>query len=83
MTIEDACAGRELCREDKCGLYGKNGTCPPAVGTPEECLEKLHRYGYTAMLVRTIEDIDTDDEEQTFPLTSVFQNTCRMIMHIV
>lgn len=83
ITIEDICAGRESCKENKCGFYGKNGTCPPAVGSPKECLERVHRYGHAAMLVQTIEDIDTGDREETFPLTSMFQNTCRILMQML
>ena len=35
---------RAMCVEDKCGAYNKNWTCPPAIGTVEECQEKMRRY---------------------------------------
>ena len=35
---------RTMCAEDKCGAYGKNWTCPPAVGSVEDCQRKLLQY---------------------------------------
>ena len=35
---------RAMCVEDKCGAYNKNWTCPPAVGTVEECQQKIRQY---------------------------------------
>ncbi|WP_041611743.1 DUF2284 domain-containing protein [Treponema primitia] len=40
---------RELCKANKCGLYGKTWACPPAVGTVEEC--RLRCLCYKTMLV--------------------------------
>jgi predicted metal-binding protein len=33
-----------MCRADVCRAYGKNWTCPPHCGTPEECAARLGRY---------------------------------------
>lgn len=35
---------RSMCAADKCGAYNKNWTCPPAVGTLEECQRKMRSY---------------------------------------
>lgn len=35
---------RDMCAQDKCGAYGKNWTCPPAVGTLEDCQRKMKQY---------------------------------------
>ncbi len=35
---------RELCEMNSCGRYGKSWSCPPAVGTLEECREKIMQY---------------------------------------
>lgn len=35
---------RGLCEMNSCGRYGKSWVCPPAVGTPEECREKILQY---------------------------------------
>jgi len=35
---------RDMCKEDKCGVFGKNWTCPPECGTLEECERKMRQY---------------------------------------
>lgn len=35
---------RRLCEQNVCGGYGTTWTCPPAVGTIEECKEKCLKY---------------------------------------
>lgn len=35
---------RRLCEQNKCGHYGKNWMCPPAVGLYEELKAKASRY---------------------------------------
>lgn len=44
---------REMCAADKCGAYGKNWTCPPAVGTLEQCQQKMRQYS-RGILVQTV-----------------------------
>ena len=35
---------RKICEENTCRNYGTTWACPPAVGTLEECRERLNRY---------------------------------------
>lgn len=35
---------RSLCEKNQCGNYNKNWTCPPAVGSLEECKDKMTKY---------------------------------------
>ena len=35
---------RDLCEMNACGRYGKSWSCPPAVGTLEECREKSMKF---------------------------------------
>ena len=44
---------RAMCAEDKCGAYNKNWTCPPAIGTVEQCQEKMRQYRQ-GILVQTV-----------------------------
>ena len=44
---------RAMCAADKCGAYGKNWTCPPAVGTLEQCQQKMRQYT-RGILVQTV-----------------------------
>ena len=44
---------RSMCAADKCGAYGKNWTCPPAVGSLEECRERIGQHR-TGILLQTV-----------------------------
>ena len=44
LNFDDADILRDACRANDCGMYGKYWTCPPGVGTPEECSKHLLRY---------------------------------------
>ena len=44
---------RSMCAADKCGAYGKNWTCPPHCGTPDECQEKMRSFR-RGILVQTV-----------------------------
>ena len=35
---------RDMCAENKCGAYNRNWTCPPAIGTIEECQLRMRGY---------------------------------------
>ncbi|MCC8150822.1 MAG: DUF2284 domain-containing protein [Lachnospiraceae bacterium] len=35
---------RDLCEMNSCGRYGNSWSCPPAVGTLEECRAKIMQY---------------------------------------
>lgn len=35
---------RDMCAADRCGAYGKNWTCPPAIGTLEECQARMAAF---------------------------------------
>lgn len=41
---------RDMCAEDKCRAYQKNWTCPPAIGTLEECEARMQCYSYGILL---------------------------------
>lgn len=41
---------RDMCSADKCGVYGKNWTCPPHCGTLSECAEKMGSYRHGILL---------------------------------
>ena len=44
---------RAMCADNKCGAYNKNWTCPPAVGTLEECGQRIARCR-SALLLQTV-----------------------------
>ena len=53
QSLEARADVREMCAADKCGAYGRNWTCPPAVGTLEECQQRMRRYK-TGILLQTV-----------------------------
>lgn len=44
---------RSMCAADKCGAYGRNWTCPPAVGALALCRERIGRYE-KGLLLQTV-----------------------------
>lgn len=49
-TLKPMAAVRDMCAKDKCRAYGKNWTCPPAVGTLEDCYARMQSYEYGILL---------------------------------
>lgn len=49
---------RDICASNACGAYGKNWTCPPAVGNIDEMMDELRTYDCAVVyqLVGEIED---------------------------
>ncbi len=55
---------REYCRENRCGKYGVNYSCPPDCGTFEEMKERALKYKNTLVLQSSwkIEDFTATDK---------------------
>jgi len=54
---------RDMCSADKCRVYGKSWSCPPACGSIERCGEKIRSYG-GGILLQTVGSIaDAFDSE--------------------
>ncbi len=53
VSFEDAAILREACKANDCGKYGKFWTCPPGVGTIEQCADrfKSYRHGIVLQLI--------------------------------
>ncbi|MDO5484886.1 MAG: DUF2284 domain-containing protein [Sarcina sp.] len=54
---------RDMCRANKCGLYGKTWTCPPACGTLEDSRRKAEKYKWGIVLQTTAQMEDEFDGE--------------------
>lgn len=44
---------RKACEANYCGNYGRNLTCPPAVGTPEELIERAKSFS-RILVIQTV-----------------------------
>ena len=51
---------RIICRNE-CPQYGTSWSCPPAVGTVEECREQCLRFDDALLFTSIAEDVDTED----------------------
>ena len=51
---------RKYCEDNLCGNFGKNLSCPPACGTPEEMKTRTEAYE-TAWIFQTIAEVDWHD----------------------
>jgi predicted metal-binding protein len=58
-TLEARGDVREMCREDKCGRFGKNWMCPPMCGSLEENAGVMSRYS-AGIIVQTTGELEDD-----------------------
>jgi predicted metal-binding protein len=64
LDFSDAQKLRGFCRDNVCGSYNVDWTCPPAVGEPELCVSKVRRFK-RALVVQyeeTLDDFSNKDE---------------------
>ena len=55
---------RQICKQE-CPMYGKSWSCPPAVGTVEECREKCKNYQGVFLFTTIAEVSDIANMEET------------------
>lgn len=76
---------RQICRQE-CPMYGKSWSCPPAVGTVEECREECLNYqgGFLFTSIAEVSDIANleetlqtrfEHEKYTRAIGKIFQET--------
>lgn len=53
---------RKYCEDNLCGNYGKNLSCPPACGTPEEMKARTEKY-QNAWIFQTVAEVDWHDSQ--------------------
>ena len=62
---------REMCAADRCQMYGRSWSCPPACGTLEQCGTRMSKYK-RGILVQTTGALEDD-----FDLESIAQTERR------
>ncbi len=50
---------REMCKDNRCGKYGKSWACPPACGTLHEIKNRILQYDY-GMILQATEKMEDD-----------------------
>jgi len=70
---------RKKCEENLCGHYGKSWTCPPAVGSPEECASELLGFDKAVIMFKRYENIDVKDRKVLESVIRTHHVSCRAI----
>lgn len=50
---------RDMCASDRCHIYGKSWSCPPACGSLEQCGQTMNRY-QQGILVQTTAQLEDE-----------------------
>ena len=79
VTLDTIAQCRVYCAKDECGCYDKYCSCPPRVGTPEECLGRIQRYSKAAVVPITYE-VDYRDKAALDRCTKDIQDRCRSMV---
>ena len=67
---------RDICASNACGNYGKKWTCPPGVGTVDECREKCLSFEH-ALVFQTVYPLeDSFDFEGMMEGHRAFKGVC-------
>ena len=56
---------RDMCAENRCRAYNNNWTCPPACGSLEECLARMHSYR-NGILLQTVGHISKTIDSKAY-----------------
>ena len=70
---------RKICEGNSCRAYGTNWVCPPAIGTLEECREKVNFFGKALLFNAVYELEDSFDVEGMYDARIEFKELCDKI----
>lgn len=70
---------REICQGNACGCYDKTWTCPPGVGSYEECKATCLSYEKAFVFTGKYELEDSYDFEGMMDAKDCFMDMCRQI----
>lgn len=74
---------RKYCEANTCNAYGKSWTCPPGVGTVEECKRRTLSFSHMLVFSSFFELEDSFDFEGMMRAMDEFKKICRQIDDIV
>lgn len=84
VSFDDAEILREACRANDCGFYGKYWTCPPAVGSIEECTAKFKSYEQGIVLQLISEAVSCVFNAELFnDVANAFNDMTKALKHEV
>lgn len=72
---------REICKNE-CPRYGTSWSCPPAVGTVEECQERCHQFENVFVFTTIAEVTDIMNMEETLATRMEHEEITRQVTKI-
>ncbi|MCI8416182.1 MAG: DUF2284 domain-containing protein [Lachnospiraceae bacterium] len=69
---------RHICKTE-CPRYGTSWSCPPAVGTVEECESRCHQYAGAFLFTTMAEVADITDMEETLKTRKAHEEVTRQV----
>ena len=72
---------RYICRTE-CPRYGKSWSCPPGVGSVEECRERCRKYSEAFVFTTVAEVADAENLEEVFRSKAGHEEITRQIRQI-
>ena len=72
---------REVCRTE-CPRYGTSWSCPPAVGSVEECRDRCLAFENCFVFSTIAEVADTEDMTRTLPTRMAHEEVTRQVVRI-
>ena len=73
---------RYIC-ETECPMYNTNWACPPAVGTLEECRERVMRFSEGLMIATITEVSDIANIQETLDTRAPHEEITRQVLDMV
>lgn len=70
---------RDMCKANVCRQYGKTWACPPAIGTVNECKDRIQRYKNMLVFSGKYELEDSFDYEGMMEGLHLFKESCRKL----
>lgn len=74
---------RDICKQNSCGAYGKNYTCPPLVGELDDCIARLKKYNTGIVFRRAYPLEDSFDVEGMDEASKSFEKLTREIFKLM
>lgn len=83
QQIEFSQEVRKMCEQNTCRQYGKTWCCPPAVGTVEECRERVCQYQWALVFSVKYQLEDSFDYEGMTEGMKAFKTAARKFSSLI
>ena len=70
------------CKENLCGRYGVNYSCPPHCGTPEQMQQKILQARYAVVVQSLFDDVNFDDKQKVANCKMLHNNRLEQMLQL-